>query len=193
MKNKLYSAAAVASIFGLLVSVVSPDAQADDAKKAALARAKALAICTADYTSALAHCEQLTDAAACYVAADANDLTCREAQGTVGHSDAAIDPALFPPTRGGTTFGKLLTCTGGLLAPVVCAEGHARPATCFGTIPGVNGGSTRVEVPQNVDQHGFVDTCSGNALICPPGFAPIARLGTDLCWDSERNRDQYNY
>ena len=190
MKQTIFSATVTASVLALLGVLAPSRAEADDAKKEALRHAKALAVCAADYASALAACEQRVEARACYAAADAADLACRQAENTVGHSDVAIDPSLFPvaPHRIGA---KPLDCTG--LFPTVCAEGHARPATCFGFVPGPNGGEVRVEVPQNVDSRGNADACSGQPLNCPEGFAPLAHPGVDLCWDSARNRNQFAY
>jgi hypothetical protein len=165
---------------------------ADDAKK----RELKLAICAANYTTALRACENLADATACYQKADADDLACRQALGAVGHSTvpSGVDGRKTRPT-GFVVARQPLDCGTGLNA--TCADGHARFPICANSsqqdlnASQGQGGGAPAAVTQ--DAQGDRDVCSGQPLRCPAGFSIIVRKGQDLCWDSVENRRKYVY
>jgi hypothetical protein len=178
----------------LLLLVFGGDAvvRADDAKKRDLALAK----CAAAYKVALTACESQAQAATCYLQADATDVACRRAQGAAGNSE--VETSFLEKRRIAlqrVTIGKLpLNCGTGL--DKTCADGHARIPTCPQSgEDALNAGQGRATEGAGIsqDSQGTTDTCSGQPIKCPAGFALSPRTGQDLCWDSAANRDKYAY
>ena len=198
MPKRIRSITLLASALSLVLGAGTP-ARADDAKKQALAQAKLeaeLKQCATAYSNALAQCEKLADASACYVNADTTDRACRQALGAVGQSTVpSTQLALLKPDLRVSKIRKPLGCTGGPITAVVCADGHARkPDPCIELVPGVNGGTDRNPVAPTVDGDGTKDTCTGRLPVrCPAGFVQIPRKGEDLCWDSAQNASLYQY
>jgi hypothetical protein len=191
MATRLRLAVTGVMVAGVMVGTASR-LGADDAKK----RELKLAICAANYTTALRACANLADATACYQKADADDLACRKALDAAGHStvEPGVDKRKAPPT-GAFTVRKPLNCGTGLNA--TCADGHARFPICANSgeqdlnASQGRGGVSSAAISQ--DAQGDKDVCSGQTLRCPAGFSIIVRKGQDLCWDSVENSRKYVY